>query len=278
MFISMRSTWCTTLDSAIAHLFDAFKTFLAIFGFFDTPPIYSQESAPVVPTLCWVGFFTVLGGLTRSLLALEGWKFVGVRFKWFSFWGLRGFFRIRKKKFFFRKNFSKYKIWIIRVWSGASNRSQIVQNLSIVLEIDRGTFFGVLFNVVIVSGKNSKKNFFSKIFLSTKNFLDLEKFLKKIFFRFLVCFALDTPRPLLGSVGSTSDPKSKKKIFRTFFYKCLKILKKKFFRFFGSRWLMTHPRLSWAAPRARGVKKSESPFLFHFVPPLQWCPRARGTK
>jgi hypothetical protein len=244
MFISMRSTWCTTLDSAIAHLFDAFKTFLAIFGFFDTPPIYSQESAPVVPTLCWVGFFTVLGGLTRSLLALEGWKFVGVRFKWFSFWGLRGFFRIRKKNFFFRKNFSKYKIWIIRVWAGASNRSQIVQNLSILMEIDRGMFFGVLFNMVIVSGKNSKKNFFSKIFLSTKNFLDLEKFLKKNFlFAFWSVLLSTHLARCWGASGAHQTRNRTKKNFEHFSYH-LKSLK----------------------------------ILFHLVPPLQWCPGARGTK
>ena len=50
------------------------------------------------------------------------------------------------------------------------------------LEIDRGTFFGVLFNVVIVPGKNSRKNFFSKIFLCTN--VRRKSFRKKFFFEF----------------------------------------------------------------------------------------------
>ena len=71
--------------------------------------------------------------------------------------------------------------------------------------------------MVIVSGKNSKKNFFSKIFLSTKNFLDLEKFLKKIFFSLFGLFCSRHTSPVAGEHREHIRPEIEKKIFSKIF-------------------------------------------------------------
>ena len=95
MFISMRSTCCTTFNNAFAHCFDTFKTFLRFFIFWDTLPYSSPETDSSGSDFGGVGFFFFF---IEILVPAEPHNFFKAKKKFWPFGGAREPSKSRKTK------------------------------------------------------------------------------------------------------------------------------------------------------------------------------------